>query len=89
MKNKFGKLILRKRTALGLSLRELADAAKLTKNHVWDMERGRSVNPTIETLCGLAEALKVNAEDLCFASILDHGSPISIAACDRLAEDRQ
>lgn len=43
-----------------MTLQQVADAAGLTKSHVWEMERGRSVNPTVNAVWGLAEALSVS-----------------------------
>ena len=57
-----------------LSLQEVADAAEISKAHVWDLERGKAINPTIETLCKLGVALKTDAALLCSAAIVDQGS---------------
>lgn len=43
-----------------MSLQQVADAAGLTKSHVWEMERGKSVNPTVNAVWGLAAALSVS-----------------------------
>ena len=39
----------------GKSLQEVADAVGASKAHVWDMETGRSKNPSIELLLKLAK----------------------------------
>jgi transcriptional regulator with XRE-family HTH domain len=57
-----------------LSLQDVATAADISKAHVWDLERGVSVNPTIETLCKLGHALKTDVTLLCSAAIADHGA---------------
>lgn len=44
----------------GMSLQSVADAAGLTKSHVWEMEQGKSVNPTVNAVWGLSEALSVS-----------------------------
>lgn len=44
----------------GMSLQAVADAASLTKSHVWDLEQGRSVNPTVNAIWGLSAALCVS-----------------------------
>lgn len=44
----------------GLTLQEVADSAGLTKSHVWEMEKGKSINPTVNAVWGLAEALSVS-----------------------------
>ena len=43
-----------------MSLQEVADASGLTKPHVWELEQGRSVNPTVNAVWGLSEALSVS-----------------------------
>jgi transcriptional regulator with XRE-family HTH domain len=43
----------------GMSLQQVADAADLTKSHVWELEQGRAINPTVNAVWGLAEALAV------------------------------
>lgn len=48
----------------GLSLQEVADRAGLSKSHVWDLEKGRSRNPTIGTAVNLARALGVSLDRL-------------------------
>lgn len=57
----------------GLSLQEVADRAGLAKSHVWEIERGRSANPTIATTVGIARALGVS---------LDHLTGLSSARAD-------
>lgn len=43
-----------------MTLQQVADAAGLTKTHVWELEQGRSVNPTVNAVWGLASALCVS-----------------------------
>ena len=57
----------------GMSLQDVADAAGISKAHVWDLERGKSVNPTIETIAKLGAALKMDASLLCAAALADAG----------------
>lgn len=57
-------LIATRRAERGLSLQKVADAAGCTKAHIWDMERGGSVNPCVSTLVGLGNALSVPASEL-------------------------
>jgi DNA-binding XRE family transcriptional regulator len=52
-------IIANERATLGLSLQEVADRAGITKSHMWELEHGRSVNPTIWTVYGLSRALGV------------------------------
>lgn len=48
------------RSARGLSLQEAGDRAGFTKSHMWEFEQGRSRNPTIRMLLGLARAYGVS-----------------------------
>ena len=58
-----GQRIRELRGDLKLSLRELADKARITPPFLSDIELGRR-NPSEETLRALGEALKTNYEDL-------------------------
>ena len=48
----------------GLSLQEVADAAKASKAHVWELETGKSRNPSIELIKKLADLFEVGVADL-------------------------
>lgn len=48
----------------GESLQELADAVKASKAHVWELETGRSKNPSVELLTSLAKHFKVPVAQL-------------------------
>ena len=48
----------------GLTLQEVADRAGIAKSHAWDIERGRSRNPTIAATAGIASALGVSLDYL-------------------------
>lgn len=52
-------IIETERKRLNLSLQEAADRAGITKSHMWELEQGRAVNPTIWTVYGLSKALGV------------------------------
>ncbi len=52
-------MIVDERARLNLSLQEVADRAGITKSHMWELEAGRSVNPTVRTVHGLAKALGI------------------------------
>lgn len=56
----FSSRIKQLRTIRDMTLQEVADIADLTKSHVWEMEQGRSVNPTVAAVWGLARALAVS-----------------------------
>ena len=47
------------RSGSGESLQQLADAIGVSKAHVWELEVGRSSNPSLEILQKLAEHFKV------------------------------
>ena len=52
------------RQAAGLSLDEVAQRAGLTKGHIWELEKGRVNNPTINSICRLAIALDANPKEI-------------------------
>lgn len=56
------------RTQMGMSQRELADAAGLSRSYVCDIERGRGSEPSLATLDKLAGALGASRSDLMKAS---------------------
>ncbi len=43
-----------------MTLQAVADGAGLTKSHVWELEQGGSVNPTVNAVWGLSAALCVS-----------------------------
>jgi transcriptional regulator with XRE-family HTH domain len=47
-----------------LSLQELADRTEVSKAHIWDLETGRSKNPSMDLLIKLANELGVAVIDL-------------------------
>jgi len=52
-----------------MSLQDVADASGFTKSHVWELEQGRSRNPTIGMVSGLSKALGVPFLRLAEASL--------------------
>lgn len=44
------------------SLQEVADAVGVSKTHIWQMEKGKSENPSTELLKKLAEYFNVSVE---------------------------
>lgn len=48
----------------GYTLDDLAKRAGITKSHVWEIEQGRSTNPTVATCVALSRALGVSLEYL-------------------------
>lgn len=55
-----GEAIKKRRAFRSMSLQDVADEARVTKAHVWDLEQGKSRNPTVQTLLGLGVALDVD-----------------------------
>lgn len=54
-----GEKIKELRTKRGASLQEVADAIGASKAHVWEMESGRSANPSLDMLQKLATHFNV------------------------------
>lgn len=52
-------LILNERRRLSMSLQDVASAAGMTKSHVWELEDGRTKNPTVKAVYGISVALGV------------------------------
>lgn len=47
-----------------ISLYVLAKATKITRSYLRDLENNKKCNPTIQTLCKIADALNVSTKDL-------------------------
>jgi|ERR1700733_4414375 transcriptional regulator with XRE-family HTH domain len=47
-----------------LSLQDVADQIGASKAHIWDLETGRSKNPSIELLTKLAKVFSVSVADI-------------------------
>lgn len=48
------------RRARKMSLDEVASAAGMSKSHIWEMEKGRSTNPTVKAVWAISGALCVS-----------------------------
>jgi transcriptional regulator with XRE-family HTH domain len=46
------------------SLQEVADAVEASKAHIWDLETGKSKNPSIDLLTRLAKCFDVSVSEL-------------------------
>jgi len=46
------------------SLQDVADAVSASKAHIWEIEQGRSTNPTMDLLKGLADYFDVSVSYL-------------------------
>src|SRR5258705_11117737 len=47
-----------------MSLQDVANAVEVSKAHIWDLETGRSKNPSIELLKKMANCFGVGVADL-------------------------
>ena len=63
-KNTIGKNIRRFRQEKGISQDRLSKLADLSLNTIVNIEAGGNLNPTIETLTKIANALRVKVDDL-------------------------
>jgi transcriptional regulator with XRE-family HTH domain len=52
------------RETQALSLQAVAERVGASKAHIWDLEQGRSTNPSYELLKKLADCFKVSVADL-------------------------
>ena len=59
-----GPFIARRRAELGLSLEAVAERSGCTKSHVWELEKGRTKNPTIAMALALCDALQCSLNSL-------------------------
>lgn len=66
---KLGEIVKQRREESGLSLQGLADAVGLTKSHLWDIERGKTVNIGLLTAVRLSIALAVPVNALAASAI--------------------
>jgi transcriptional regulator with XRE-family HTH domain len=60
----FGQRLRRWRNEQGLTLREVSERSGISVTYLSDLERGKLVNPTLETLTALAAALEVSLNEL-------------------------
>lgn len=59
-----GRRVETRRKAMGLTLEQVADRAKMSKSYVWEIENGKNKNPTIRTAWQLAGALGWTLSDV-------------------------
>ena len=62
--NKLAKLLIRERKRKGESLQEAADGIGISKTHLWEIEKGRTTNPTYKVLIGIMKHYNVTANEL-------------------------
>lgn len=68
------------RSIARMSLQEVADRSGFTKSHVWEVEQGRSRNPTICMVAGLSKALGVPFLRLAQAALNSSEAPLTPAS---------
>ena len=66
-----GDFIREARAKQRMSLQDVATDAGLSKPHVWDLERGASRNPTVETLLRIGAAININPNKLAALAFTD------------------
>lgn len=59
-----GDWIRKRRDLQGMSQREVADRARVSRSYLCDIERGRGTKPSVDTLDSLASALGVDRTEL-------------------------
>ena len=69
--SELGNTIKRHRERLKMSLSMAAEEACLSKAQVWDLEKGRTSNPTVGTLYRLGLAIGCKPLDLAKAALAD------------------
>jgi transcriptional regulator with XRE-family HTH domain len=47
-----------------MSLQDVADTVGASKAHIWELETGRALNPTLELITALAKCFGVGVADL-------------------------
>jgi len=57
------------------SLQQVADAVGASKNHIWDLEQGKSKNPSIDLLAKLARCFEVSISDLVGETPVEEADP--------------
>lgn len=83
----FGARIAALRRDARQSLQDVADAVGVTKTHIWELEKGRTANPSLAVIRGLAEHFGVSVASLVGEDI--HADDVNqrIASMFRLASD--
>jgi len=70
-----------------VSLQKLADEVKVSKAHIWDIERGESRNPSMELLKRIADYFKISIADLVEENPNAAGEPEELIALYRGLKD--
>ena len=59
-----GAKLLKLRVQSRQSLQDVATAINVSKTHLWEMEKGRSANPSVEILTAIANHFRVSIAEL-------------------------
>lgn len=66
-----------------MSLQQVADEVGASKAHIWELETGKSKNPSIDLLTKLARAFKISISDLIGENPSEDDAPSEIIAMYR------
>lgn len=70
----------------GVSLQTVADAVGVSKAHIWEMERGKAANPSMDLVRRLADYYKVSIASLVEEDIHAEDADQELAAMFRKAQ---
>ena len=83
----FGARIAELRRVRNESLQQVADKVGVTKTHIWELERGRTKNPSLSVIQGLADHFGVSIASLVDEDIDAADADQQLAKMFRLARD--
>ena len=83
----FGARIAELRRGRNESLQQVADKVGVTKTHIWELERGRTKNPSLSVIQGLADHFGVSIASLVDEDIDAADADQQLARMFRLAKD--
>jgi transcriptional regulator with XRE-family HTH domain len=83
----FGARIAALRRSREESLQHVADAVGVTKTHIWDLEKGRTANPSLTVIKGLADHFGVSIASLIDEDVDAADADQRLARMFRLASD--
>lgn len=81
----FGARIAELRRNKDESLQQVADAVGVTKTHIWELERGRTSNPSLTVIRGLADHFGVSIASLVDEDIMANDADQRLGRMFRLA----
>lgn len=83
----FGARIAALRRDAKESLQDVAEAVGVTKTHIWELEKGRTANPSLLVIKGLADHFGVSVTSLVDEDVDAKDADQRIASMFRLAKD--